>query len=301
MRTLFGIRPDEACFERRGFPESPARPALEAAGITFVEGYNLALTAPAGTIDTALATRPIHLRGFFAEGAAMGAAIAGLVMPWKPRLPALMERLGGRYTHLLHVGVGWAIARVPLTRRRFLQALDPLLGWLTVDGRGFHDGYFHAERVAAGWRAVSGPAAAVYDQGVGRSLWFSCGAEPQRIAAAIAALPAERGGDLWAGVGLAATYAGGISLNALDDLAPGAGRRWLRQGAAFAITAHARAGTPPPQSIAAAERITGLAWPLIVSLVAEAEQTARAADRPTIEQYRLWRSLIAGLIEGRSA
>lgn len=300
LHALFGIRPEEARFETRGFPASPAQSTLEAAGGAFVEGYNLALTARADAIDAASATRPVHLRGFFAEGAAMGTAIAGLMPPWRDRLPALFDQLGNRYVHLMHVGVGWAVARTPLARRRFVRPLDPLLAWLAVDGRGFHDGYFHASRVATGWRAISGPSASVYDQGVGRSLWFSCGADPQRIAATIAILPAERAGDLWAGVGLAAAYAVGVPQDALDDLAPGAPRRWLKQGAAFAITAHARAGIPPAQSVAAAERITGLAWPVIVDLVAEAETTARAADRPAIDRYQLWRSLIADFIEDRS-
>jgi hypothetical protein len=299
QHALFGIRPEEARFETRGFPASPAQSMLEAAGGAFVEGYNLALTARADAVDAALATRPVHLRGFFAEGAAMGTAITGLMPPWNDRLPALLDQLGDRYVHLMHVGVGWAMARLPLARRRFVRPLDPLLAWLAVDGRGFHDGYFHASRVATGWRAIGGPSAPVYDQGVGRSLWFSCGADPQRIATTIAALPAERAGDLWAGVGLAAAYAGGVPHDALDDLAPGAPRRWLKQGAAFAITAHARAGTPPTQSAAAAERITGLAWPVIVALVAEAEAVARGADRPAIDRYRLWRSLIADFIEER--
>jgi hypothetical protein len=301
VHALFGIPPEEARFAKRGFPASPAQSVLEAAGGTFVEGYNLALTARADAVDAALAARPVHLRGFFAEGAAMGAAISGLMPSWKRRLPALLDQLGDRYPHLMHVGVGWAVARVPVAQRWLVRPLDTLLGPLALDGRGFHDGYFHASRIAGGWRAVTGPSAAVYDQGIGRSLWFSCGADPQRIAATIAALPADRADDLWAGVGLAATYAGGIPLDALDDLASGAPRRWLKQGAAFAVTAHARAGTPPAQSVAAAERITGLAWPVIVELVAEAEAAARAAGQPALDQYRLWRSRIADLIEERGA
>ncbi|WP_404337961.1 DUF1702 family protein [Sphingomonas sp. MMS12-HWE2-04] len=300
LHTLFGIPPEEARFAKRGFPASPAQPVLEAAGGTFVDGYNLALTASMDAIEAGLAAHPAHLRGFFAEGAAMGIAIASLMPPWHNRLPALLDQLGDRYPHLMHVGVGWAVARVPFVRSRFLRPLDTLLAPLALDGRGFHDGYFHAARVAAGWRAVRGAASAVYDQGVGRSLWFSCGADTHRIAATIAALPADRADDLWAGVGLAATYAGGVPLEALDDLAPGAPRRWLKQGAAFAVTAHARAGTPPAASVTAAERITGLAWPVIVALVAEAEAVARAAKLPALDQYRLWRSRIADFIEERS-
>lgn len=299
--VLFGIDPAEAHIETRGFPMTPAQPALEAAGSSFVDGYNLALIAQPTEIDAALTARPSHLRGFFAEGAAMGAAIAGLVRPWNNQLPALFDQIGDRYVHLLHVGVGWAIARAPFAQRKFMRPLDPLLAWLAVDGRGFHDGYFHAAKVARGWRAVSDPSAAIYDQGVGRSLWFSCGADAERIAATIAALPPDRAGDLWAGVGLATTYAGGATVDTFDGLVPDPERRWLKQGAAFAVTAHARACAPPPYATATVERITGIDWPTVTHLVADAEAAARSTGKPSVAQYQLWRSLIADFIDQRSA
>jgi hypothetical protein len=47
---------------------------------------------------------------------------------------------------MAHVGIGWAIARLPWLRRRIeqpLNRLDSLLRWLAVDGYGFHEGYFY--------------------------------------------------------------------------------------------------------------------------------------------------------------
>jgi enediyne biosynthesis protein E3 len=299
--AMFSIRPDEANFEVRGFRPTANQGHLETVGKTFVEGYNFALNASADEVETALNLRPIRLRGFFAEGAAMGTALSDLMTPWRNRLPTLFEQIGHRYTHLLHVGVGWASARIPLAHNRFARSLDPLLSWLSIDGRGFHDGYFQTQRVASGWRAVRGVAEPIYDQGVGRSLWFSCGADTSQVARAVGALPKSRANDLWAGVGLAAVYAGGAALDQLDRLAPGHSNRWLKQGASFAIAAHARAGEPPCESAQAAYRITGLDWRELVELVNAAEKSARAVPLPSIEQYHLWRSLVADSFEKRCA
>jgi enediyne biosynthesis protein E3 len=298
-RSIFGISREEAKFENRNFRFTLAQARLEGIGQTFVDGYNLALTASVGSIELALEQRPLHLRGFFAEGAAMGTALGDLATPWRNRLPALLEQIGDRYAHLLYVGIGWASARLPLAHGRFVRSLDPLLSWLSLDGRGFHDGYFHTQRVTSGWQAVGGLAAPIYDQGVGRSLWFSCGAETEEIERIIASLPVARANDLWAGVGLAAVYAGGVSLDRLDALAPGQPHRWLKQGAGFAISARARAGAPPTDCAQAAARITGYEWHELVELVDEAEKSARTSMLPPIEQYQLWRSLVADRLEKR--
>ena len=122
---------------------------------------------------------------------------------------------------MVHVGAGWALAQLRLRVDRALARLDPLLGWLAVNGYGFHHGYFHGPRrwIASESRVGStGYARRVFDQGLGRSLWFVEGAEVARIAATIARFPASRHADLWSGVGLACAYAGGVAAEAIEDL-----------------------------------------------------------------------------------
>src|SRR6185436_14746696 len=83
-----------------------------------------------------------------------------------------------------------------------------------------------------------------FDQGLGRSLWFVSGANVDRARAWIEAFAPTRRRDLWSGVGLAATYAGGLDragLEALRSAAPDY-RAELAQGAAFAAEARRRAG-----------------------------------------------------------
>jgi hypothetical protein len=134
--------------------------------------------------------------------------------------------------HLTHVGVGWALARLPFARRRLTRRLDPTLTPLAFDGWGFHNGYFRGAAATRERLPVRGEARHVYDQGLGRSLWFSCGADPYRIGAAVSRLPDERHADLWAGVGMACVYAGGSDASGIDEQTRLCGRhmRWLRHG-----------------------------------------------------------------------
>jgi hypothetical protein len=258
---VFRISRHETEFERRGFP--PADPAvqqhLETAGRAFVDGYNAALSEPQADV---LAAQLNHVestyRGFAYEGAAMALALLDLITPWnRSRLQHFLATpQGDSHLYMLHVGAGWGIARIPWARRNFERAMeryDPLYRWLALDGYGFHQGFFHSHEYVVDRKALRGlssHAAQVFDQGLGRSMWFSQGASSERITAAIAAFPTSRQSDLWSGVGLAAAYAGGVDRDVLEDLftrAHGFAAQ-LAQGAAFAAKARQRAGNPVPHT-----------------------------------------------------
>ncbi|MCI0332589.1 MAG: DUF1702 family protein [Planctomycetes bacterium] len=254
-RLLFGISPNETSFARRGFPEThhSVRRHLETAAGAFVDGYNAALAKPqAEEIVTTLNNVDAMYSGFAFEGAAMGLALLDLITPWnRGRLQRLINTPeGDAHLYMLHVGAGWAIARIPWARRNFERAMarhHRLYRWLTLDGYGFHQGFFHTRELVVDRsvpRGLSLHAARVFDQGLGRSLWFSQGADVGRIAAAISAFPASRRSDLWSGAGLAATYAGGVEQDSLDAMRDGAAgyETYLAQGAAFAAKARQRAG-----------------------------------------------------------
>lgn len=268
---------------------------LEEIGRSFIRGYNCALGG-ARQIRLAVDREPAALAGFVAEGAAMGAAVRSAVFPWRKDLAALLETLQADYAYLTHVGVGWAMARLPFSRRRMIHALDPVLSPLATDGRGFHDGYFHPGRVLSRPNPVRGTVSkAAYDQGVGRSLWFVCCARPELIASAIASADRERADDLWSGVGLAAAYAGGVEEQQLDELliAARGSQRWLSQGAAFGVAAHARARIMPPHADLAAYRMCGVAASSIPSLVEAARRDAVAELGAAPPAYAAWRGRVA--------
>src|SRR5438132_148670 len=125
MPTLTGairkrvLMPDlsEVTFEKRGFqPTEPeSQRTLEDTGRQFLTGFGHAITSR----DTAEAERLLNtierrFRGFAYEGAAMALAVTGAITPW--RRHHLREFAAGpaaSHIYMVHVGIGWAMARLP--------------------------------------------------------------------------------------------------------------------------------------------------------------------------------------------
>ena len=305
LRGRVRLSPEEASLSRRKFAggSARARERLEGIGRTFIHGYNEALRS---ADIAALAPRleivaPVD-RGFACEGAAMALTLLDLLVPAKQsRLEELLEGPGRRHVHLVHVGAGWALARLRRGERDIPRRLDPLLRWLALDGYGFHDGYF-APRKAFGEQhqpgRLAGYARRAYDQGLGRSLWFASVADVRRVAETVARFPEGRRADLWSGIGLAATYAGGAieaDFPLLSQLA-GPYTPHLAQGAAFAAKAREASGPPDEHT----ERACLLFCRCTVAEAAhltDAEQTGLAAegDQPDFE---IWRRRVRGRFTG---
>ena len=296
---MFGISPKETTFAHRGFWQGdPAvREQLEYIGKMFVRGYHEALDengpdALAARLDTV----DIEFRGFAFEGASMSLALQDYLLPWRrDRLRSFMAGPASAHIYHAHVGAGWALARLRRRVERPLSRLDPLLGWLAVDGYGFHEGYFHTERTVleqATPGRLTGYARRVFDQGVGRSLWFVECADVDRIAATIAAFDPSRRADLWSGVSLACGYAGGVGREQVEALrdAAAAYEPQLAQGAAFAAGARQRAGNPVPHTDLACRVLTGTS----------AESAAALTDETAVDlphdgpdpAYEVWRQRI---------
>jgi enediyne biosynthesis protein E3 len=248
-KALFGLSLEEATFARRGFREGAegVRKQLEHSARSFLYGYHTALEkVDLKTLTLRLNSMDLESRGFAFEGAAMGLALLDSFMPWKKsQWQAFVRGPGAVHIYMVHVGLGWAIARLPWLRRqaeRPLATLDPLLRWLAIDGYGFHEGYFHWPRYVQDQaipNRLTRYACRVFDQGLGRSLWFVDGADVGRIPKTIGRFNPGRHADLWSGVGLACAYAGGVDRAAVEVLRSSAGPYLpqLAQGAAFAAKA----------------------------------------------------------------
>lgn len=307
LRRLLGIDPAEATFARRGFAASSmqVRERLERVGFTFLDGYHAALETEGDELTARLDATGPDVRGFAYEGAAMALALLDALTPWRPgRIAAFLRGAGAPHVYMVHVGAGWALARLRRRMADVPRGMDPLLGWLAADGYGFHEGYFHPRRYADGCARpprVSGYALRAFDQGLGRALWFVHGAEPVRVARAIAAFPLVRREALWSGAGLACAYAGGVrggeEAGALAAAA-GADRAALAQGAAFAAEARSRAGNPAPHTDRACRILCGLSADRAAALTVRARDGL--APRGALPAYEVWRTRLQDHFAQRS-
>jgi len=301
-RTVFQISPEEALVAKRGFaPMDPsAAERLERIGTEFIGGYHAAIEEPAaGPLAARLnAAADRDFRGFAFEGAAMGLLLLDRLHLSGGAFRAFLDGPGDTHVYMLHVGAGWAVARLPWLRMRIpatLDRFDPLLRWLVLDGYGFHEGYFHsplAVRHHAVPRGLRGYAARAFDQGLGRSLWFVEGIDPERIAATIAKFAAGRHADLWAGVGLACTYAGGADAAALARLVELAREHLaaVAQGAVFAAETRNRAGNPVAHCDLACRALCGMPADDAAAIARET-----MIDLPPdggVPSYEIWRTRI---------
>ncbi|MEV0829615.1 DUF1702 family protein [Nonomuraea rubra] len=293
---------EEVTFARRGFPgtASAATARLEAIPQAVVCGFEWGIDArDQWEVERRLAMVDTELRGFAYEGATMAFTVRD-VMPGggARRTRDLLLGPGQPHIFLAYIGIGFAMARLPRPLwKKVLPDLSgtpyhPTMSWLAVDGYGFDLAYFHTRTWVDGqrvpeaypWLGDPGYFTRAADQGIGRALWFIHGARTGDVSAAVRAFASHRQPDLWSGVGLAATFAGGCDGEALDALGEEAGehRAHLAQGSVFAVKARHYAGFLPAHSEAAGAVLTGLS---VADTVALADDTADA-------DYEIWRGRI---------
>ncbi|HEY6248713.1 MAG TPA: DUF1702 family protein [Candidatus Angelobacter sp.] len=299
LHRLLRIDSGETEFERRGFICSKAsvRKRLQHVGRTFLQGYHAALQKN----DEEELVQRLHqietdYQGFAFEGAAMALALLDGLSPWnRKRFSRFAAGPGKLHIYMLHVGAGWALARLPWLRRRIefaVREFHPLLRWLVIDGYGFHEGYFH-------WQSdlrrkigrLSENARHVFYQGLGRSLWFVNGADARLIAQTIASFASQFRGDAWSGIGLGCAYAGGMNRSELEEL------RWraaaygpaLAQGAAFAAKARTLAGIPADHTELACTALCGISTEAASTLCDEALHQLNSLHPCP---YRQWQALL---------
>jgi len=265
---LMGVSLDEVRFTNRGFPLSTPEKTryLESIAETFLVGYHRVIeTANRAAVAETLETKVEQpMRGFAYEGAAMGFTIFDLITPWKrSRLADFVNREGDPHHYMSIVGAGWAYARLKRKLDAGLDDLDPVFGWLVMDGFGFHEGFFYWEthyQKQVIPSHMSNYTRRVFDQGLGRALWFVGGADIPKIEKMICDFPPERRPDFWAGVGLAATYAGGVTAEEIRDLQRAASehRGELGQGSVFAAAARVRAGNVCEHNVIACDILANM-------------------------------------------
>jgi len=294
-RTLFGIPSEKAVFSRPGFAKE-AWLRFQPVAHSLVEGYHYTLEdSRFEVLVPRLNAFEPELHGFAYEGAGMGIAALDCIAPWKDRLTAFINGPAAAHIHPTYVGVGLALARLHRQPEQYLKRLDPLLGWVILDGYGFHEGFFSRHRYIderAIPKHLSPYARRIFDQGLGRCIWFSSGGLVETVAAIIAPFQQSRKADIWSGVGTACAYAGGASLAEVKSLLCVAGpyRSRMAGGAAIAASGRLRAGNMASHTEMACEVFCGLSSQQAAHIADVAREDLPVDGAEPI--YEIWRQRI---------
>ncbi len=236
-------------------------------------------------------------RGVAYEGAGMGLMLLDSLGPWKQRLKPFIAGPGAPYDWLLYIGAGLVLPRVPMRPERFIAKLDPFLRWFVMDGYGFYEGFFSGRRsinehvIPA---RISGYGRRAFDHGLGRSIWFSTGANAERIVSTISTFPEARQADLWGGIGLACAYAACVvDREAIRVLRTAAGPYGphMAAGAAVAATFRMQTGGVAEQTDLACEVLCGLSSQMVAQIANIARQ--KLPPDGVEPAYEIWRQHLA--------
>jgi enediyne biosynthesis protein E3 len=260
--SLMGVSHKKATAFSAG--DTRAWQRLETCVLAAIDGYHATLEdSRLAKLVPRLETVDLELRGFAYEGAALGLTGLDCLLPWRNRLQAFLDGPGSAHIYMVHIGMGEALAMLRQRPEPFLARLDPVLRWLVMDGYGFHKGFFSRRRYIEQQAVpshLSAYARRIFDQGLGRSIWFLVGANIERVAARIAVFPPARQADLWAGIGVACAYAGGAERADIERLRQVAGiyRPQLSLGTAVVAKGRQRAGNPAAHSDLACRILCGM-------------------------------------------
>ncbi len=262
-RAVMGVPPTKATAFSRG--DTARWKHLEAVVLTALEGYHLTLDSSRfEVLIPRLDAIALDMRSYAYEGAAMGLMGLDSMLPWKKRLQTYMAGPGAPHIYMVHIGAGEALALLHRNPEPFIASLpDRVICWLVMEGYGFHKGFFHYKRFVQEQHEperFSRYSRRIFDQGLGRSIWFLEGADVERIAATITNFAPARRADLWVGIGVACTYVGGVDRAIVAALQEASGQYepYMAVGTAFVAKGRQLAGNPVPHTDLVCELLWGL-------------------------------------------
>jgi len=311
-RLLMAPSLAKVSFAGRGFPVSPtaATRRLEAIPQAVVCGFEWGIDSrDQGDVVSRLELVEPEMRGFAYEGATMAFTVRDAMAGGRgTRTRDLLRGPGVPHTFLTYIGIGFAMARLPRPLwRNVLPDLAgtpyfPTMSWLAVDGYGFDKAYFDTYRYitrqvrpdAYPWQGHADYFPRAVDQGIGRALWFVHGGVPQHVAAAVGSFASGRRPDLWSGVGLAATFAGGCDAGGLRvlRLAAGEDADHLAQGSVFAAKARCYSGYTPAHTATAVNVLAGISVEAADALADDVAVSGFTPDAGV--DYEVWRERVRG-------
>lgn len=195
------------------------------------------------TLIDHLETTDSEFRSIAYEGASM--AIAQLDIEKNNTLSVwhTFNERAGAHAAQTHAGLGWAIAQQNRSALPFLETLSPLLRFRVLDGYGYYEGIFRQRQSIKNQRspeAFDSKMLQAYDQGIGRSLWYTSKGNVEKLEVMIAGFPSDRHAALWIGIGVACAYVGGCDENLLRSLLSASQKHKTQLATGAALAARAR-------------------------------------------------------------
>lgn len=196
---------------------------LEAVQDTFQKGFDFASAEPAGhSLKQKLDTLNEQYLSIAYEGASMAIALqclgrGGNLQPWFSFFNASALPHAIQY----HIGLGWALAQQQIELSPFLPKLSTVERFRALDGYGYYEAIFRTRRSVHGLQHPEGMDWAdlsAYYQGLGRGIWYLNAGEIEIARAMIDKFPAQLRADLWRGIGIACSYAGGCDEAELEKI-----------------------------------------------------------------------------------
>ncbi|HQW93203.1 MAG TPA: DUF1702 family protein [Ferruginibacter sp.] len=192
---------------------------------------------------------PVDFRSIAFESASMAIAIkdlerGGELTDWVKYVSGPAQE----HQAQVYVGLGWAIAKLKLPFLPVVEKIENDYHFRVADGCGYYDGSFRQRQTVLSLQLpayLPQAALCMYDQGVGRSLWYSCRADIHKVKNKIEGFPAERQAALWRGMGIAVAYVGGCDDAYLETVWQYAGANGIQlaYGAALAARSRMKANT----------------------------------------------------------
>ncbi|HKR03933.1 MAG TPA: DUF1702 family protein [Bacteroidia bacterium] len=182
------------------------------------------------------------------EGAAMSLALKDFSSNNALKLWNSLLKISQHHEGQVHIGLGWAIAEAKPGDLSFMKTIHSKIAFRVWDGCGYYNGIFRQRQTIKNQTRqdyISENNFKSYDQGIGRSMWYNCKGHPAKVAETIQTFSVSRQDDLWRGVGIACSFAGGCDANILSNLFSLAGKNsvHLSLGAIMVAKSRSQANT----------------------------------------------------------
>lgn len=215
------------------------------------------------TLVSKLESYPVQFRSIAYEAAAMQFGLQDL----KSKVHLLSwQQFCNNYAHMYStpccIGLGWAFAQQQLNPADFFRFTEGDFNLKVCDGYGYYEGFFRRRKSVVSREQPECFSALMchsYDQGLGRSIWYSSKADVQLAAKTVNEFPDNRKPDLWTGLGIAIAYVGGCNQQMLEEILdiPGEYKSNLQAGAKMALATRELAGAVTEDVLLAVEVFGG--------------------------------------------